>query len=94
MRAWAPSYRNHVRAPTGYGFVYSTEIAEVDRLHRIDVISSGDIVGRGRFLVSDGPSGGKHVSFAWLLRDTEVVDEASSRRSRGPHSPGSATRCR
>lgn len=60
-------YRNHVRAPTGYGFVYSTEIAEVDRLRRIDVISSGDIVGRGRFLVSDGPSGGTNVSFAWLV---------------------------
>lgn len=60
-------YRNHVRAPTGYGFVYTTEIAEVDRPRRIDVISSGDIVGRGRFLVSDGPSGGTDVSFAWLV---------------------------
>jgi len=60
-------YRNHVRAPTGYGFVYSTEIAEVDPLRRIDVISSGDIVGRGRFLVSEGPSGGTEVSFAWLV---------------------------
>ena len=60
-------YRNHVRAPTGYGFVYSTEIAEVDHLRRIDVISSGDIVGRGRFLVADAPSGGTDVSFAWLV---------------------------
>jgi hypothetical protein len=60
-------YRNHVRAPTGYGFVYSTEIAAVDRLRRIDGISSGDIAGRGRFLISDGPSGGTHVTFAWLV---------------------------
>jgi hypothetical protein len=60
-------YRNHVRAPTGYGFVYSTEIAELDRLSRIEVISSGDIVGRGRFLVADAPSGGRNVSFAWLV---------------------------
>ena len=60
-------YRNHVRAPTGYGFVYSTEIAEVDRLRRIDIISSGDIVGRGRFIVSDAEAGGTNVSFAWLV---------------------------
>lgn len=60
-------YRNHVRAPTGYGFVYSTEIADVDRPSRIDVISSGDIVGRGRFLLSDSASGGTDVSFAWLV---------------------------
>ena len=63
-------YRNHVRAPTGYGFVYSTEIVEVDRPRRIDIASSGDIVGRGRFLVADGKSGtagGTDVSFLWLV---------------------------
>ena len=60
-------YRLHVRAPTGYGFEYSTETVEVDRPRRIDGISSGDIVGRGRFLVSLGPSGGTDVSFLWLV---------------------------
>jgi hypothetical protein len=60
-------YRNHVRAKTGYGFVYTTEIAEVDDLRRIDVLSAGDIVGRGRFLLSARPDGGTDVSFAWLV---------------------------
>jgi hypothetical protein len=60
-------YRNHVRAPTGYGFVYTTEIVGVDHLHWIDVLSSGDIVGRGRFLVTEGMAGEVDVSFAWLV---------------------------
>jgi hypothetical protein len=56
-----------VRAATGYGFAYSTETVEVDRPRRIDGIASGNIVGRGRFLVSDGASGGTDVSFLWLV---------------------------
>jgi hypothetical protein len=60
-------YRNHVKAPTGYGFVYATEIAAVDRPRRIDVISTGDIAGTGRFLLADGPSGGTEMSFYWLV---------------------------
>jgi uncharacterized protein YndB with AHSA1/START domain len=60
-------HRLHVRAPTGYGFVYSTETTEVDRPRRIDAITSGDIVGEGRFLLADGASGGTDVSFDWLV---------------------------
>lgn len=60
-------YRNHVRAPTGYGFVYSTEIAAADRPRRIDVISSGDIVGMGRFVASDNVAGGTDLLFYWLV---------------------------
>jgi hypothetical protein len=61
-------YRNHVRAKTGYGFVYSTEIAEVDHLRRLDLLSSGDIEGRGRFLIAARPDGGTDLSFAWLVQ--------------------------
>jgi Polyketide cyclase / dehydrase and lipid transport len=60
-------YRNQVRAPAGYGMAYDTEIGGIDPKRRIDVISSGDIVGRGRFLVSDGGSDGTEVSFLWLV---------------------------
>jgi hypothetical protein len=60
-------YGCHVGTPGGYRMVYSTEIAEVDRPDRIDVLSSGDIVGRGRFLLSDAPSGETEVSFLWLV---------------------------
>jgi hypothetical protein len=60
-------YRNHVRAPSGYRFVYDTEVVETERLRRIDVRSSGDIVGRGRFLLAEAPHGGTDVSFAWLV---------------------------
>lgn len=60
-------YRNHVRAPTGYGFAFSTETTEVDRLRRIDFVMSGEIVGRGRYLVADAPSGGTNVSYAQLV---------------------------
>jgi uncharacterized protein YndB with AHSA1/START domain len=60
-------YRSHVRAKTGYGFVYATEIAEVEPLRRIDILSSGDIEGRGRFLLSARPDGGTDLSFAWLV---------------------------
>lgn len=60
-------YRNTVRAPAGYGFVYETELTDVDHLHRIDVTSRGDIVGRGRFLLAPAPDGALNVSFAWLV---------------------------
>jgi hypothetical protein len=60
-------YGNHVRAPSGYGFVYTTEIAAVEAPVLIDVISSGDIAGRGRFLLSSTAAGGTELSFAWLV---------------------------
>lgn len=60
-------YRNHVRAKTGYGFVYTTEIVEADPLRRIDIVSAGDIVGRGRFLMAPGAEGGTSLAFAWLV---------------------------
>ena len=60
-------YRNHVSSPTGYGFVFEGETAEVERLCRIDLMLSGEIVGRVRYLVSDDPSGGTNVSYAQLV---------------------------
>lgn len=60
-------YRNTVRAPAGYGFVYDTEITGADRLRRIDADSRGDIVGRGRFLLHSRPDGSLYIAFAWLV---------------------------
>ena len=60
-------YRNHVSSPTGYGFEFQGETAEVERLRRIDLILSGEIVGRARYLVSDDASGGTNVSYAQLV---------------------------
>jgi Polyketide cyclase / dehydrase and lipid transport len=60
-------YRSHVRAPSGYGFEYSTEITDVYPLRRIDLLSSGELVGRGRFLLSQDSTGVLHLAFAWLV---------------------------
>ncbi len=60
-------YRNTVRAPAGYGFVYDTEITGVDHLRLIDVDSRGDIEGRGRFLLRRQPDGTLYLAFAWLV---------------------------
>ncbi len=60
-------YRYTVRTPTGYGFVYETEAVEVERLRRIDITSSGEIVGRGRLAIEPRADGELHVWFAWLV---------------------------
>jgi hypothetical protein len=60
-------YRNHISSPTGYAFTFESEIAEVDRLSRVDLILTGEIDGRVRYLLSDGPSGGTHISYAQLV---------------------------
>jgi hypothetical protein len=60
-------YRNTVKAPSGYGFVYDTEIEAVDHGRRIDVLSSGGISGRGRFLLEPREDGGTNLGFAWLV---------------------------
>ena len=60
-------YRNHINSPTGYAFTFESEVAEVDRLRRIDLILTGEIVGRIRYLLSDDPSGGTHVLYAQLV---------------------------
>ncbi len=60
-------YRNHIGSPTGYGFQFQVETAEVDVLRRIDLTVSGELVGRIRYLLSDDPSGGTNVSFAQLV---------------------------
>lgn len=60
-------YRNHVGSPTGYAFEFLGEIADADRLRRIDLILTGEIVGRIRYLLSDDPSGGTRVQYAQLV---------------------------
>ena len=67
-------YRLHVRAPTGYGFEYSTETVEVDRPRRIDGISSGDIVGR-RLPRLPRPLRRYRRVVPLARRNAEVVDE-------------------
>jgi uncharacterized protein YndB with AHSA1/START domain len=59
--------RLHIGSPTGYGFKFEGEITDVDRLRRIDMNLSGEIVGRVRYLLSDDPSGGTRVSYAQLV---------------------------
>lgn len=61
------TYRYTVRAPTGYGFVYETEAVAVERLRRIDIISSGEIVGRGRLGIDPRDGGELDLWFAWLV---------------------------
>jgi uncharacterized protein YndB with AHSA1/START domain len=65
------AYRSTVRAPAGYGFVYSATVVDVERLRRIDLHVAGDIVGRGRFLVGTLPSGELTLSFTWLVSTTK-----------------------
>jgi len=60
-------YRNRIGSPTGYAFTFESETAEVDRLRQIDLILTGEIDGRVRYLLSDGPSGGTHISYAQLV---------------------------
>lgn len=60
-------YRNHIGSPTGYAFDFESEVADADRLRRIDLIMTGEIVGRIRFVLSDAPSGGTHVQYAQLV---------------------------
>jgi hypothetical protein len=60
-------YRNVIRAPTGYGLTYDTEVTAIDRLRRIDVDSRGDILGRGRFIVRSRSDGTVDLAFVWLV---------------------------
>jgi len=60
-------YRNHISSPTGYSFEFEGEIAAAELLRRIDLILTGEIVGRIRYLVSDGPSGGTNLAYAQLV---------------------------
>lgn len=60
-------YRNHIGSPTGYSFTFESEIVEVDPLRRIDMTLTGEIDGRIRYLLSDGPSGGTRISYAQLV---------------------------
>jgi len=60
-------YRNRIGSPTGYSFTFESETAEVERLRRIDLILTGEIDGRVRYLLSDDRSGGTHISYAQLV---------------------------
>lgn len=60
-------YRNHISSPTGYSFTFESETVAVDRLRRLDLALTGEIEGRIRYLLSEGPSGGTHVAYAQLV---------------------------
>jgi uncharacterized protein YndB with AHSA1/START domain len=60
-------YRNHIGSPTGYSFTFESEIADVEHLRRIDLTLTGEIDGRIRYVLSDDPSGGTHISYAQLV---------------------------
>lgn len=59
--------RHTMRTPSGYGFVFETECVTVERLRRVDVVSSGDIVGRGRLAVEPRDTDEFDLRFAWLV---------------------------
>lgn len=61
------TYHCYVRAPSGYTFDYSSEIADVDPLRRIDLLSSGELVGHGRFLLTESPTGTLRLTFDWKV---------------------------
>jgi uncharacterized protein YndB with AHSA1/START domain len=60
-------YRNYVRAPLGYTFDYVCEVVGVDPLRRLDLLASGELVGRGRFLLADGADGNLRLTFHWIV---------------------------
>jgi len=66
------TYRNTVRAPAGYGFVYDTKITAIEPMRLIDADSSGDIAGRGRFIVQVRPDASIYLAFAWLVETPKL----------------------
>jgi uncharacterized protein YndB with AHSA1/START domain len=65
-------YRNCVRAPLGYTFDYSCEVVGVDPLRRLDLLASGELVGRGRFLLADNSDGTLRLTFHWMVETPKV----------------------
>ena len=65
------AYRNFMTSPLGTRFTYTTTITAVDGERRIDVGSSGDLRGRGRFLLVDEPAGEVELSYTWLVETTK-----------------------
>jgi uncharacterized protein YndB with AHSA1/START domain len=65
-------YRNYVRAPLGYTFDYSCEVIAVDPLRRLDLLASGELVGRGRFLLADNSDGTVRLTFHWTVETPKV----------------------
>ena len=59
-------YRNHIRTPLLYGFTYSGEIVNADPPRLLELVSSGDLVGRARFDLSEGEDGATAITFTWL----------------------------
>ena len=60
-------HRNHISSPTGYSFRFQGETVDADHLRRIDLVLSGEIDGRVRYVLSDAPSGGTLVAYAQLV---------------------------
>jgi uncharacterized protein YndB with AHSA1/START domain len=60
-------YRNRMASPLRVGFTYETTVAAVVPLRTMEVASTGDLEGRGRFDLADDPEGGTLVTFTWLV---------------------------
>ena len=65
------AYRNFMTSPLGTRFSYTTTITAVDLHRRIDIASSGDLRGRGRFSLVDAPDGAIDVTYTWLVETTK-----------------------
>ena len=65
-------YRNYARAPLGYTFDYSCEVVGVGPLRRLDLLATGELVGRGRFLLADNSDGTLRLTFHWMVETPKV----------------------
>ena len=65
------SYRNRMSSPLGVGFTYTTTITAVERPRRIDLVSAGDLQGRGQWNLLDAPGGGTVLTYTWLAETTK-----------------------
>lgn len=61
------TYRHRIGSPLRYGFTYQTEVVDTSRPDTINLRSSGDLEGRGRFDLAEDRSGGTDLTFTWLV---------------------------
>lgn len=61
------AYRNYMTSPLGTRFSYVTTITAVERHRQIDIASTGDLQGIGRFSLAQAPDGVLDLTYTWLV---------------------------
>lgn len=64
-------YRNVVGTPFRYRLNYVAEVTNVTPRRRIDLLSTGDVEGQGRFLLMPSTKTGSVLHFHWLVSTTK-----------------------